>query len=58
MRVVEAKTAPPPPPPRAAQDVIKSGGEWISSVEIENKTLGFPGVLEVCGPARPPRRRV
>lgn len=29
------------------KDVIKSGGEWVSSVELENKLAGFPGVLEV-----------
>lgn len=27
-----------------AKDVIKSGGEWISSVEIENLAVGQPGV--------------
>ena len=27
-----------------AKDVIKSGGEWISSLEIENAALLFPGV--------------
>ncbi len=30
-----------------AKDVIKSGGEWISSVELENISLGFPGA-ELC----------
>jgi fatty-acyl-CoA synthase len=25
-----------------AKDVIKSGGEWISSVDIENIALGHP----------------
>ena len=29
-----------------AKDVIKSGGEWISSVELENAPDGPPGVLE------------
>jgi len=27
-----------------AKDVIKSGGEWISSIEIENFAVGAPGV--------------
>jgi fatty-acyl-CoA synthase len=30
------------------KDVIKSGGEWISSVELENQLLGHPGVLEAA----------
>lgn len=29
-----------------AKDVIKSGGEWISSVELENIAVGCPGVAE------------
>jgi fatty-acyl-CoA synthase len=29
-----------------AKDVIKSGGEWISSVELENVLMGHPDVLE------------
>ena len=29
-----------------AKDVIKSGGEWISSVELENLLIGHPEVLE------------
>ncbi|WP_263249972.1 long-chain fatty acid--CoA ligase [Saccharopolyspora rosea] len=29
-----------------AKDVIKSGGEWISSVELENHVLGHPAVAE------------
>ncbi|MBN2186302.1 MAG: long-chain fatty acid--CoA ligase [Dehalococcoidia bacterium] len=28
------------------KDVIKSGGEWISSVDMENEIMGHPGVLE------------
>jgi fatty-acyl-CoA synthase len=28
------------------KDVIKSGGEWISSVELENVLMGHPDVLE------------
>ena len=31
-----------------AKDVIKSGGEWISSVELENLLAGAPGVLEAA----------
>jgi fatty-acyl-CoA synthase len=31
-----------------AKDVIKSGGEWISSIDIENIVMGCPGVLEVA----------
>jgi fatty-acyl-CoA synthase len=29
-----------------AKDVIKSGGEWISSVELENHLMAHPSVLE------------
>ena len=29
-----------------AKDVIKSGGEWISSVELETYLMGHPGVVE------------
>ncbi len=31
-----------------SKDVIKSGGEWISSVELENLLAGAPGVLEAA----------
>ena len=31
-----------------AKDVIKSGGEWISSIELENIALGCPGVQEAA----------
>jgi fatty-acyl-CoA synthase len=30
------------------KDVIKSGGEWISSVELENHLMAHPAVLEAC----------
>jgi fatty-acyl-CoA synthase len=30
------------------KDVIKSGGEWIPSVEIENLLMSHPGVLEAA----------
>ena len=38
-----------------SKDVIKSGGEWISSIEIENIASGCPGVAEaaVIGVAHP-----
>jgi len=31
-----------------AKDVIKSGGEWISTIELENAAVGCPGVLEAA----------
>ncbi|MFD0656904.1 long-chain fatty acid--CoA ligase [Thermocatellispora tengchongensis] len=31
-----------------AKDVIKSGGEWISSVELENLLMGHPDVVEAA----------
>ena len=31
-----------------AKDVIKSGGEWISSVDLENAIMGHPKVLEAA----------
>jgi acyl-CoA synthetase (AMP-forming)/AMP-acid ligase II len=38
-----------------AKDVIKSGGEWISSIDIENLAIGHPKVAEaaVIGIAHP-----
>ncbi|MFX0000669.1 MAG: long-chain-fatty-acid--CoA ligase [Candidatus Hodarchaeota archaeon] len=30
------------------KDVIKSGGEWISSIDMENSILNHPGVLEAA----------
>ena len=38
-----------------AKDVIKSGGEWISSIDLENVAVGHPEVLEaaVIGVAHP-----
>ena len=30
------------------KDVIKSGGEWISSIELENTAMGFEGVAEAA----------
>jgi len=31
-----------------SKDMIKSGGEWISSVELENTLMGHPDVKEAC----------
>ncbi|HAJ47532.1 MAG TPA: long-chain fatty acid--CoA ligase, partial [Alphaproteobacteria bacterium] len=31
-----------------AKDVIKSGGEWISSIDIENTAVGCPGIAEAA----------
>ena len=31
-----------------AKDVIKSGGEWISSIDIENLAVGHPDVAEAA----------
>ncbi|MEP6996643.1 MAG: 3-(methylthio)propionyl-CoA ligase [Betaproteobacteria bacterium] len=38
-----------------SKDVIKSGGEWISSIDIENVAIAHPGVAEaaVIGVAHP-----
>jgi acyl-CoA synthetase (AMP-forming)/AMP-acid ligase II len=36
-----------------AKDVIKSGGEWISSIELENAALGHPAVAEAAAIAIP-----
>ncbi|MET8012391.1 long-chain fatty acid--CoA ligase [Streptomyces sp. NPDC005271] len=36
-----------------AKDVIKSGGEWISSVELENQLMGHPEVAEAAVVAVP-----
>ena len=30
------------------KDVIKSGGEWISSIELENTAMGYDGVAEAA----------
>ena len=30
------------------KDMIKSGGEWISSVDLENMIMGHPGVMEAA----------
>jgi fatty-acyl-CoA synthase len=31
-----------------SKDLIKSGGEWISSVDLENALMGHPAVKEAC----------
>jgi fatty-acyl-CoA synthase len=38
-----------------SKDVIKSGGEWISSIDLENEAVGHPAVAEaaVIGIAHP-----
>ena len=30
------------------KDVIKSGGEWISSIEVENAAVGHPDIAEAA----------
>jgi fatty-acyl-CoA synthase len=30
------------------KDLIKSGGEWISSVDLENALMGFPALAEAA----------
>lgn len=39
-----------------AKDVIKSGGEWISSVELENALMAHPDVVEACVVGVPDQR--
>jgi fatty-acyl-CoA synthase len=31
-----------------SKDVIKSGGEWISSIDLENAAVGHPDIVEAC----------
>jgi acyl-CoA synthetase (AMP-forming)/AMP-acid ligase II len=31
-----------------AKDVVKSGGEWISSIDLENAAQGCEGIAEAC----------
>jgi fatty-acyl-CoA synthase len=38
------------------KDVIKSGGEWISSVELENEVMAHPDVVEAAVIAKPDER--
>ena len=39
-----------------SKDVIKSGGEWISSVDLENAIMAHPAVREACVIAMPHER--
>jgi fatty-acyl-CoA synthase len=39
-----------------AKDVIKSGGEWISSVDLENALMAHPQVVEAAVIAKPDPR--
>jgi fatty-acyl-CoA synthase len=39
-----------------SKDVIKSGGEWISSVELENELMSHPDVVEAAVIAKPDDR--
>jgi fatty-acyl-CoA synthase len=39
-----------------SKDVIKSGGEWISSVELENDLMSHPDVIEAAVIAKPDER--
>jgi fatty-acyl-CoA synthase len=39
-----------------AKDVIKSGGEWISSVELECEVMSHPDVVEAAVIAKPDER--
>jgi acyl-CoA synthetase (AMP-forming)/AMP-acid ligase II len=39
-----------------SKDVIKSGGEWISSVELENELMAHQDVLEAAVIAKPDER--
>ena len=36
-----------------SKDLVKSGGEWISSVDLENAIMGHPGVAEAAVIAMP-----
>lgn len=36
-----------------SKDLIKSGGEWISSVDMENHIAGMDGVAQACVVAQP-----
>ncbi len=39
-----------------AKDLIKSGGEWISSIAVENAALGHPGIAAAAVIALPDER--
>jgi acyl-CoA synthetase (AMP-forming)/AMP-acid ligase II len=36
-----------------AKDIIRSGGEWISSIDLENAAVGHPDLLEAAAIAIP-----
>jgi fatty-acyl-CoA synthase len=36
-----------------SKDLVKSGGEWISSVDLENLIVGIDGVAQACVVAQP-----
>ena len=36
-----------------SKDLVKSGGEWISSVDLENHIVSFPGVAQAAVVAQP-----
>ena len=38
------------------KDLIKSGGEWISSIDLENEIAQFPGIIEAAVIAVPDTR--
>lgn len=40
-----------------AEDAIRSGGRWISSIALENIALGHPKVAEACAIAAPHAQR-
>jgi fatty-acyl-CoA synthase len=36
-----------------SKDLVKSGGEWISSVDLENYIVAMPGIAQACVVAQP-----
>ena len=36
-----------------SKDLVKSGGEWISSVDLENHIVALPGIAQACVVAQP-----
>ncbi|MCZ6620102.1 MAG: long-chain fatty acid--CoA ligase [Gammaproteobacteria bacterium] len=36
-----------------SKDLVKSGGEWISSVDLENQIVGLDGIAQACVVAQP-----
>ncbi|MTI13966.1 fatty-acid--CoA ligase [Sansalvadorimonas verongulae] len=39
-----------------AKDMIKSGGEWISSIELENLAMAHPDIVEAAAIAMPDKK--